>query len=213
MNPKEGVFLATKCIKNGKAKPYPEFTALAEYIDAEWGASLLNGDVFEKKYGRTPMCLRLIFTSVQDIELMPKLWDQRMELISKPFKAMLDALELERYDSYDLAQLDVNYHDFTDLAFQEVVNGINTSQILQSVGRDKISSIQKFWNYLTVFYQEDGDVERYQKSGLTESIKQQIQAQGRSLDEFGVLFNREIQVRFDTKGNFDRAGGGYNYYR
>lgn len=212
MNPKEGVFLATKWIKNGKGKPYPEFTALAEYIDAEWGASLLNGDVFEKKYGRTTMCLRLIFNSVQDIELMPKLWNQRMELISKPFKSMLNALQVERYDTYELTKLDVDYHDFADLAFQEVVNGINTSEVLDSVGRDKVSSIQKFWNYLTVFYQNEGDVERYQKSGLTESIKQQIHAQGRSLDEFGVLFNREIQVRFDTKGNFDRRGG-YNYYR
>lgn len=212
MRPKEAVYLTAKLIKKNEAEPSAEFKALQDYIESQWGAFLLNGDVFEKKHSRNPMRLRLIFDTVRDIELMPKLWDQRMELISNPFKSMVNTLQVKHYHLYDLSHLDVDYHDFADLAFQEVVDGIDSSQVLRSVGMDKISSIQKFWNYLTVFYQEEGDVERYEKSGLSEAIIQQIHAQGRSLDEFGVLFQKEIQVRFDTKANFDRAGG-YNYYR
>lgn len=212
MRPKEAVYLTAKLIKKNQTEPSPEFKALQDYIESQWGAFLLNGDVFEKKHSRNPMRLRLIFDTVRDIELMPKLWDQRMELISAPFKSMVNTLQVKHYHLYDLSHLDVDYHDFADLALQEVVDGIDTGQILQTIGRDKISSIQKFWNYLTIFYQGNEDVERFQASGLTESIRQQVQAQGRSLDEFGVLYNREIQVRFDSKTNFDRAGG-YNYYR
>ena len=124
---------------------------------------------------------------------------------------MIKTLQVGHYDGYDLAHLEVDYHDFADLAFQEVIDGIDTHQILQIIGTDKISSIKKFWNYLTVFYQGEGDVERYEASGLTARIRQQIHAQGRSLDEFGVVFQKEIQVRFDTRGNFDKAGG--YYYR
>ncbi len=212
MRPKEAVYLTAKLIKRDQAEPSLEFKTLRDYIESEWGAFLLNGDVFEKKHSRNLMHLRLIFDTVQDIELMPKLWDQRIDLISVPFKSTIKNLQLKHYDLYDLSHLDVDYHDFSDLAFQEVVDGIDTGQILRTIGTDKISSIQKFWNYLTVFYPENEDVERYQASGLTEAIKQQVQVQGRILDEFGVLYNREIQVRFDSKANFDHAGG-YNYYR
>jgi hypothetical protein len=213
MQPEEFVFQHAKRIVLNQDLPREEFRLLAKAIKEEWHSNLVNGDVYKYIQLTNPIRLRLILSTIEDLQLLPKLRNQRQELIGGLFRAIVEKLAHRPYLEYELSTLEVDYFSFEELAFQECVNSIDTGLIRAAFPESKIWSIQRFWNYYTVFFATNEDVKRNERNGISQKISLKFQEAAQAHDLFSVLRNRMITVRFDSKENFDNAGGGYYYYR
>jgi len=213
MQPKEEVFQKAKQVILNQELPNEEFQILAKELREKWNSNLVNGDVYEYIQMTNPIRLRLIFQTVEDLKSLPKLWNERQEMVGNLFKNILKEINQELYSNYDLSILEVDYFIFDELAFQECVNKIDTKIILSEFKEYPIWQIQKFWNYLIVFYQTNNELINSEKLGISEKIKLKFQEVAKKNDPFSILKKKFIEVKFDSKENFDKAGGGYNYYR
>ena len=213
MQPKEEVFQKAKRIILNQELRNEEFQILAKEIKEEWNSDLVNGDIYEYVQMTNPMRLRLIFRKVEDLISLPKLWNERQELIGELFKRILKKSNPKIYTNYDLSILEVDYFPFEELAFQECVNKVDTRTIQSEFKDYQLWSIQRFWKYFTVFYDTNEEVQENERLGISERIKLKFQEVAKKNDQFAVLKDKTIEVKFDSKENFDKAGGGYNYYR
>lgn len=212
MRTKEEVFQQAKRIVLEGAVALEEFQSLARKIEAKWKVKLINGDVYEYVQLTNPMRLRLIFHADEDLHPLPKLWNERQEKIGVLFIDILQELNIERYAHYDLSQLEVDYFLLEELGFQECVDKLDTARVRREFEQENIWGIQKFWNYCTVFFHTNQELTEKIASGISRQITASIQELAKANDPFGLLDTRKIEVKFDSKENFDRIGG-YNYYR
>lgn len=213
MTTKDAAFELAKKIKSGTVQLSGEWKELSTYIHEKWSVQLLAGDVFQLEGWSLPPKLRLIFEDVNDIIALPTLMTERQTTIAPIFQHIVKSNSITTYEAYDLSRLNVDYFQFQELAFQECVDKIDCAQIRAEFKAFDLWIVSRFWNYLTVFYQRDEDVEIYEKSGVSDRIYTRIQTLASLQDEFGYLTDRAVQVHFDSKEQFDRAGGWRGYYR
>lgn len=213
MTTKDATFQWAKKIKSGTAQLSGEWKELSSHIHEKWSVRLLAGDVFQLEGWSLPPKLRLIFEDVNDIIALPTLMTERQTTIAPVFQQIVKSHLITSYEAYDLSDLHVDYFQFQELAFQECVDKIDCAQVKEEFKAFDVWIVSRFWNYLTVFYQQDEDVEANAKSGLSDRIYNRIQALASLQDEFGYLADRAVQVHFDSKEKFDRAGGWRGYYR
>lgn len=212
MNTKDAAFQWAKKIKSGQDQLGFEWKELRNCIHEEWSVQLLAGDVFQIEGWNLPPKLRLIFEDVDDIISLPTLMTERQATIAPMFRQIVESHQIEDYQAHDLSNLHVDYFQFQELAFQECVDKIDCSQIRKEFKEFDVWNVSRFWKYLTVFYQRDKDIDIYAQSGVSDRIYARIQALAALHDEFGYLTDRAVQVHFDSKEKFDRAGGWRGYY-
>ncbi len=213
MTTKDATFQLAKKIKSGTTQLNGEWKELKSYVHENWSVQLLAGDVFQLEGWSLPPKLRLIFEDVNDIIALPTLMTERQTTIAPVFQQIVKSQPVASYEAYDLSRLHVDYFQFQELAFQECVDKIDCAQVRDEFTAFNVWIVSRFWNYLTVFYQRDEDVETYAKSGVSDRIYTRIQAIAALQDEFGYLADRSVQVHFDSKEKFDQAGGWRGYYR
>lgn len=213
MNTKDAAFQLAKKIKSEQDQLRFEWKELGSHIQKEWSVRLLAGDVFQQEGWSLPPKLRLIFEDVNAIISLPTLMTERQVAIAPIFRQIVESHQIEGYEAYDLSNLNVDYFQFQELAFQECVDQIDCAQIRKEFEEFDVWIVSRFWNYLTVFYQQDKDIELYANAGISDRIYSRIQALAALQDEFGYLADRVVQVNFDSKEKFDRVGGWRGYYR
>jgi len=213
MHPKEEVFQKAKQIILNQVFATDEFQILAIKFKEKWNSNLVNGDIYEYTQMTNPMRLRLVFRAAEDLNNLPKLWSEKQELVSNLFKTILQKANPELYLKCSLLTLEVDYFIFDELAFQECVNQIDTGIVRFEFKEYQIWKIEQFWKYFTVFYKTNEEVKKNEELGINERIKIRFQEEAKKNDPFLVLKFKFVSVNFDSKENYERAGGGYNYYR
>ncbi|MEZ4955045.1 MAG: hypothetical protein R2825_15875 [Saprospiraceae bacterium] len=212
MLPKEEVFQNAKEIKLGLVEPSIEFKVLAEKIKAKWNSNLINGDIYNYVQMSSPIRLRLIFDSIEDIKLLPKFWIDRQETIGKNFIEILTENKSNKYQHFNLSEMMIDYFDFEELVFKECFLKVDFMEINQEFEQENIASIRKYWDYIHVFYQTDEDVKIKETMGVSKKIKDKIQEIAERNDLFGILKNRPLKIIFDSKDNIEKVAL-YNSYK
>ncbi|MEM7659898.1 MAG: hypothetical protein AAF399_27540, partial [Bacteroidota bacterium] len=213
MSPSSPLFQQAKQIVLGQTVPLEEFQRLATYIHEQWQVKLISGEVYEYVQLSSPMRLRLIFPTAADLTPLPVLWSDQVAQIGQPFLQILEETGINRYQVWDLSDLRVDYFLFDELAFQECINQVAISLVQQEFTEEGVWQIQRFWKTFTVFYHTDKQVASPTSTGINEQIKERLRALACEQDPFDTLQERTINVRFDSKTNYEKSGGGLNYYR
>ena len=213
MDPKEEVFQSAKRMVLNQESIKDAFKGLATEIKEKWNSNLIAGDIYEYPQRANPMRLRLIFRSSDDIKRLPKSLGERQKKIGEVYKRLSKASNTQIDVNHNLSTLDVDYYSFEELAFQECVNRIDTNMIRSEFAEQNIWSIEKNWKYFTVFYDTNREVQVNGRRGISDKIQSRFQELAKNEDQFSILDKKVIGVHFDSKENYERAGGTIKYYR
>jgi hypothetical protein len=213
MNTDDTTYQNAKLIKLGKLKPDLEFELLSKWTKSEWNSNLINGDIYFYEQMSNQVRLRLIFSDVGDIDRIPTLWNERLDTFGAKFKAILAENNIQKYAQYDFTKLDIDYFWFDDLYFEECIENIKTTAVREEFSQYNLWGIYIFFTQIIVFYPTNNDINKYKASGVTKQIELRITSMFLANDQFNILQNRTLNIKFDSKENFDKIGGWYDYHR
>ncbi len=112
----------------------------------------------------------------------------------------------------------VSFHDFEENAIIEAHGHIkdeDLKKIAESIDKENIWIIKKFFQGITIFLYRERTISLETKNTILELFKKQYFSKLKQYDEFNYCTLNSLNVKFDTKENFEEnyQGSWFYYFR
>ena len=112
----------------------------------------------------------------------------------------------------------VSFHDFEENAIIEAHRHIkdeDLKKIAESIDKENIWIIKKFFQGITIFLYREKTISLKTQNTILELFKKQYFSKLKQYDEFNYCTSNSLNVKFDTKENFDKnyQGSWFYYFR
>jgi hypothetical protein len=233
--PSDKDYKETKLVKQGKASLNPEFKSLANWINNEYKAKVLNiyYDLITVAYKRRPR-LNIIFEDQED-ELrfrdgfLGNFHSDKQAAIATKFAKLVKEGSDQRVflggifagilrPKYDVRNLLVIFSSFRPIAKDEANEAIPATEIdnlKAEINDPTIWEISRFGSRVTFFFltQEQADAAR--SNSYIDQLADKYFNLLTRFDEFGYFDRQRFSISVDSKENFDKNydSNWYYYYK
>jgi hypothetical protein len=215
--PSDSGYINTKFIKRGSERLDPVFQVLADWINLEFDALVLN--IFYDKINTDKDRPRLNIIFEHEFE-RKRFFDNvgnfdstKQEQIGNKFKEILSTKF--PYKNFDTKRLLVIFSAFEPVARIEVAWKIQKKEIEKlkhDLRKYNVWEIYQEFEITTIFFYTDEQTKDYTNNGTTDLIKSKLFRILKKYDEFDYIKETTSFIEFDSKQKFDDYYKGNWFY-
>lgn len=222
ITPSDKDYKETKLIKQGKKELNPRFRNLADWINNNYAAKVLNiyYDKTTGAYKKVFPRLFIIFEHQTDeMKFKDDLWtfnSEKQKIIAEKFKELVNNDKIDaKFHTKDLLVIFDSFEPVARTEANERISQWEIEKLKTDINNPHIWEISNFSAGATFFFYTNQQVEENENNGYKIILAEKYFQLLKKYDEFNYFSRDQFTISLDSKENFDNKyqSSWFYYYR